>query len=296
MPNLIGEVWSAFDNRERAVLFWFSLFAAWAVSNQGVRTSVMSLTTTLLSKPILTVLLLAVSYAAAVIGAASYFGLWNLGFTKDTLIWGGGVAFVMIVNHDNASRDPDHFNKIVRDTLKASALIVFVTNLYVLPVAFELVLVPVVSLLAALAAFAELDEKSAVLKPYVRGLLGIFGIALLAYSMIRIVSDSQNAFTVENLSLLVLPVVLTLSFVPFVYALALYSGYENIFIRLPIWIKDGALRQYARRQIMWACLIDLGRVSRFRSDCIPRFGHARTRDDVTRVVAEFRSKKAGVGT
>jgi len=244
--------------------------------------------TTALSRPILVVLAAMCLYIALILCAANRLNLWHVDMLKDTMIWAFGPALVMVFNHDNASRNPDHFKKTVLAAIRLTVLIEFVINFYVLHIALELVMFPAMLVLASLLAVAESKQEYAAVKRLTQFLLGALGTAVLSYAAIRFAGDVDSFASQDTLRLFLLPIALTVMFVPFVYALAVYTGYENIFIRLTIWVKDQELAGYLRRQIFQTCLFRLARVNKFRSEYLPALSTIRSKPDVVRLIRDFR--------
>jgi len=100
--------------------------------------------------------------------------------------------------------------------------------------------------------------------------------------------NGGRSATQDTLRAFTLPATLTIAFIPFVYVLTLYSGYEDIFVRAGIWITDNELARYTRRQILLACGFSLGRVRMFMKDYTRKLPTVRSKDDAKRLISEFR--------
>jgi hypothetical protein len=163
-------------------------------------------------------------------------------------------------------------------------------NLYVLHILAELLLVPSLFSVAALFAVSDTKQEYAPVKRLVQFIMGATGLSLLSYAVARLAGDPESFASVDNLRLFLLPIVLTVVFLPFIYGLAIYSGYEQIFVRAKIWVTDIDLASYTRRQIFRACLFRLSRVNRFASRYAVRLSTVKSESDVSRLIADFQGR------
>lgn len=98
--------------------------------------------------------------------------------------------------------------------------------------------------------------------------------------------------TLKNLEDFLVPIVLTFVLLPYIYVMALYMTYEELFVRLKIRLQeDRLLMRFGQWQVVRACLFRLSSVKRFASDYVNRVGPATTRSEFELLVAEFRAAK-----
>lgn len=282
-------LFSQLDNREQAFLFWLVLGLFAASFSKGVRASLAGIATATLSKPVLLVFAAMSVYLATIILAANRLDVWHFDMAKDTIIWAIGPALVMVFNHDGAGRDPHHFKAALVSTLRATVVVGFIYNLYVFHLAIELILLPVLFLLACVLAVADRNAEYASVKRLMQFLLGALGLAILSYAASRIALEFDAFASTRTLESLLLPVALTLAFIPFIYALAIYTCYERISIRITIWVKDQELAGHLRRHVFQTCLFRLARVSRFQNDFLPKLGYLRSKQEVAGLMQDFRA-------
>jgi hypothetical protein len=64
------------------------------------------------------------------------------------------------------------------------------------------------------------------------------------------VVDFNKFASMSTLENFIIPILLTLTFLPFVYLVAVYVAYENLFIRLQFFIKDPSLLKYTKKRIL----------------------------------------------
>ena len=84
-----------------------------------------------------------------------------------------------------------------------------------------------------------------------------------------------------------LPIILTILLVPYLYVLTVYMAYESIFNRLEWFLRrKKKLVGYAKRQVFRTCLLRISKVKRF-SGPAAELGGAESRADVIRIVRLF---------
>jgi hypothetical protein len=279
-----------FNNREKAIFVWIVVFLVWALSQQKIQTSFIRVIRTLLQKKIITILMAMFLYVALVVWLLYKVHLWDALLVKDTILWLLGGAFVHLMNANDALQDADHFKKILVDVLKLMAVLEFVVNFYTFSFWIELILVPTLLLIGALEAMAGMQEESAPLKKTLDVVLAGIGLALIIFTVANIVSNYQVLVTTDNLRALLLPPLLTLAYLPFLYVAALLMAYETLFLRVDIFMKkkDEKLAKYTKRKILILCLADLPKLNRFSRENIMRLQKLHDRRDVLNMIAAFK--------
>ena len=165
------------------------------------------------------------------------------------LVLGGAV--VMFFNANKANSDDHYFRKLASDNLKLVSILEFITNAYTFGLLAELLLVPLVTCLAMLKAVAGLKAEYKKLDTLLGYVLGVIGLSLFAFAVYQAVIDLRGFTSLHSLRDFFLPPVLSLAFLPFVYGLALYATYENIFVRLDFFNKeDPELARYAKWKVL----------------------------------------------
>jgi hypothetical protein len=286
----VDDFLSALSNRERALLIWLAVFVVFVAANRSTRQALGSVLKALASPRLATALLAICAYVTLVVFAAHRVHLWQWWMLKDTLFWFFGAAVVMFFNTDKARTDEHYFRNVVVENLKFAVVLDFILNLYVFNLVIELLLLPVLALLAMLTVVAGTDEKYAQLKKLLQWLAGLIGLGFLLYALASIVSDFRAFTTVRNLQDFALPIGLTVAFLPFTYALGLYSAYELLFVRMYFLLgKDPGLVRFARWQVAKACLFRLSQVRRFSNDYSAKLMTNRSRANVSGLVAAYKS-------
>ena len=288
------DIIAVLNNREKAMLIWLAFGLALALRSKDIRSSLVSIAETLLSRPILTILAAMAGYASVVVFFSYRFGLWDFRMTKDTAIWLLGPAIVMVFNHDKARTEPSYFKKMLLANLKVVLVVEFLVNFYVFNILVEaLVVLPLLFFLGVSLAVSQAKEEYARVGRLVQSFMGLIGLLLLFYALARLVGDFNSFASVATLKSFVLPPALTVLFLPFIYGLAVYTAYELIFMRITLRITDTKLARHTRRQVLRACLFRLSRVNHFANEYAPQLSTIKSQWDATNLISDFKRSIGG---
>ena len=178
-------------------------------------------------------------------------GLWEIKNLSTTLKWSLIVAFVMLFKFEKA-KEPDYFKNSFKDNLKILIIVEFIVNLYVFNLWGEILFFPFIVILSTLLAFSETDNQYDSVKKILNGFMVIIGSSLLIYAVYKTITDFSKFATLKNLQDFYLPILYSLSFIPFIYLIALYSNYETFFIRLGFFVEQSSVLRYAKFRTIFA--------------------------------------------
>lgn len=279
-----------FNARETAIIIWLLVFLAWAISQKKIRDSLFGVGKAFLHKKILSLIIATILYAGLIVFVLSKIGIWQTSLIKDTTFWLVGTAFVLLMNANKATQDNGFFKKILIDNLRLILLLEFVVNLYTFNLLIELILVPFLFVIIAMSAYAEMKKEYLPVKKMVDFILSIFGFFLISYALAKILGDYQSFATSENMRAFILPPLLTFAYIPFLYLFALMMAYENLFLRIDIFVKDNkALTKFAKRKIIRLCHLDLRKLNRFSRDSTQELIKISNEEDVRKLIGSFRT-------
>lgn len=189
------------------------------------------------------------------------FGFWDISLLKDTILWSLLSGFALIIRFVSANRQNSlSFKAAILDNLKIIAVIEFTANLSSFSLITEIILLPLAIFISASVALSETSEDYINVKKIFIFLQGLLGAFYIGSSIVIVFTDPEQALTMHTLKAFLLPVILTTFFIPFIYAVALYSRYETVFWRLNIWNKDEDLKKLAKKIIFKKCHFRLDKV------------------------------------
>jgi len=191
---------------------------------------------------------------------------------------------MLLMNANKATQDNSFFKKILIDNLKFILVLEFVVNLYTFNLLIELILVPFLFVIIAISAYAEIKKEYLPVKKMVDYIMFIFGLFLITYALVKILGDYQSFTTSENMRAFILPPLLTIAYIPFLYLFVLMMVYENLFLRIDIFMKDNkALTKFAKRKIIRLCHLDLRKLNRFSRDSSQELIKISNKEDVRKL-------------
>lgn len=239
------------DNRETAVLVWLGLFVAWALWKPGVRKAAVAVLRAALAWKIALSVSSMAAYVALVVLVLHRLGLWGLDSLKETIVWFLTAALVMLFDVASVPEDDRCFRKAAFDGLKLSVVLEFVVGLYPLSLPLELLLIPTATILACLLVVAESKDEFKSLRSLLQGVMAVLGLVLLVYAIHRVYTDPGSFAQLATLVEFLLPIVLTVLLLPFLYVLAAWGSYEGLFIRLRFLEADRELRRFIKLRLIW---------------------------------------------
>jgi len=230
------------------------------------------------------------AWTALVVVVAYRLHLWTPDLVKDTVIWSIGPAVGLYFSVTNLAKDPLFFRRVALSAIKYSVLIEFYVNLRVFSFPVELlVLLPGITFLAMLSAFAGTDEKYRPTKRVIDVLLALAGIVIVVYVTVALVSSWRQEDPWRDLRELALPLWLTLGLLPFIYALSLYMGYKGAFWRIDWHTKDRLGRRRAKAALLAELNVRTHLVAKFGGGWLTQIAEAETLDKARAVVRRYRA-------
>lgn len=286
MAELITFI-STFDNREKATACWMVGFVVFAMVHREIRKSFLSLLNGFFRKKILLLFGVIIGYVAASIWVLYKINLWGTFLVKDTIYWFLGTTLVLTFNA-NEIKDGAYLKELVIDALKLAVFIEFIVNFYVFSFWLELLLFPILIFVVGMHTVAKSDDKYASARKVLDIVLAIFGLCVTAYVIYRIISTWPTLLTLDNLRTFLLPICLTLMYLPFLYFLAVFFTYEELFTRIDIFFQNEQLRRITKRRIFRTCLFNLKKINIFSKTSRVSLYRLRDKEDVLELIAEFR--------
>jgi hypothetical protein len=284
---------SALNSREWAATIWLAAGIVACLTQRDLRSGFRAVLASLLKPKIATPILAMMAYIAILVGGAATIHLWERDLTGGTIVWFFGSALALFFNSVDAPNDPHYMRKALARAAGVTILVEGFVNLYVLPLGAELLLVPTIALLVAMAAVAEMKPELAQARAPINFILGALGIALLLYVTIRLASSLSGPSLTHLLRDLVLPIWLSLALLPYTYIVGLLATYELAFVQLRF--AEPTTLQALRRAKLALILGAHGRAHDLVGLAPPRtrrLVNAPTLIEARHVVAELRAKRA----
>jgi len=258
------DIQSILNNREIALLLWIAVIVL-ALLISKHRKSFVPIFIILTKRIFLIIFSLIGVYLVGIILVLKRLDVWQNGNLKDVLFWLFSVGLVLVFKINDAKSNR-YFKGIFFSAIKWTIFLEFVVNLYSFSLFTEIVILPVLILLAATQAASELDRKNKVVSNFLQNIITFAGLSIFSYSLYKTISNFNDVLTFQNFVSFLLPATITILFIPFVYFLALYSTYESYFIHLDFMTLKKDKVKEVKKLILKTANINLDKLLRIKKN------------------------------
>jgi hypothetical protein len=278
-----------FSNREIASLVWLMLLVGAGCCNTSIRGGMGAVVRVLFAGPIVRVITAALIYVAGCVAILAHLGIWTPANLKTTMLWAASFALLTMFDLRRLQEDKLFFAKIVREIVGVTVFVTFLMDTYTFGLLGELALVPGITFLTLLQATADTKPEHAPVSKLIGNLLTVLGLGYLVYCSYQAAMHWDELATVQTGREFAIPILLSLAFLPFLYALRLYVVYEQVFTGLGFGISDARLRRYAKIRAMLVFRFDLDFLKRWRRMMLQT--HPTTKEAIRQSIREMRTIK-----
>lgn len=280
-----------FNNREIATAIWLILIFIFMLIKRDIRKSLLKVIKAFFQLKILFSIFLMIVYTTGIIIVLYLVWIWDTSLLKDSVVWFLFTGILMSFNLITSTRDEKLFRKIIIDNIKIVIIIEFIVNTYTFSLVGELILIPFVTFIIILEVVAKTNKKYSSVAKLMNGLQIIIGLFILIYAISNVVSDYKNFGSLDTLRNFLLAPLLTISFLPFIYFMVLFTTYELLFIRLNCgYEKSKELKNYAKRKIIKYCLMSLKKVKKAMKMNTNNLMHIRDKKDVDEMIKSYKDQ------
>jgi len=256
-----------FNNREIAIGILLIALIIFAVTKQSIRKTIPGLIKSFFSKKILITIFLIAIYGSCIVLLLRIINYWNFNLLKDTVIWYCIPGFIMVVKYITSKGNNNLVRRIIIDNIEFLVIFEFVVNFYVFPILAEIFIIPLITFIVLLDVVAQSNRKYSSVSKFLRVLQFLIGLSIFIYSVYQIIKDFNNFGNINTLKEFLLPIILTITFIPFIYFAVLHSKYELLFCRLDFYYKnDRKLRIYIKKKIIKYSLINFNKINYINSN------------------------------
>ncbi len=283
-----------FNNRELASVSLIILLLAWSsYKNRDVVNSLRLVLDALLQRAILTTLASLLVYISLIVYGLYEIEVWNIGQTKNTVLWFVFVGFAELINSTKIKEPKAHLQASLNAQIKLIVLVQFLVAFHSYSYIAELVLVAVLSFFACCSTYASYHSQHKQAKVVCDVLLSLIMLYLLIDSIYVIYSKPVEFFSLDTFRDFLVPILLSCALLPYTYCFYYYLAYERAFIKANIYTSSKSLQRYAKIQSFIAFkgrpeLIN----SWFLYSCIPEFESKKTIRESIRCFKQQRESTA----
>jgi hypothetical protein len=228
----MNQLLNIFSTREIAVIIWgiILLIGSWFI--KGMPQILSGFLKIIGSKIVILLISISAIYTALIVILLWKLCLWDITFLKDTCIW-FLFSSISITFNVNKARNFSFFKNIIRDNISIILIFEFIINFYTFSLPVELIVIPIISFIVIIQGFAEVSQKQEpdhqLTASCLKKIIALLSVSLFIFVLYKTMTDYEGLFTIYNLKSFLLPINLTLLFLPFFYGLALYMEYETLF-------------------------------------------------------------------
>lgn len=264
MSEIVSFVRENFNNREFAIYVWSIVFTIWVFTKTELSSPFGKMLKLLFTTQIFLYILILYAYLGLVTYLLSVISIWNVNYLKGTIYWCFGSAFMLFLNVNMANENPNHFRNILKGNVKITCVIQYIVGLHVFSFFVELVVIPILSLLAIVKAVAERKEAYRSVDKLINLIFVSYGCLLFMLSIINIYQNAKTYLDLKQLIDFVMPILYTILILPLLYLFALKMAYEDLFVRLKIFNRENPkMLRRAQWLVFLKFNLQLGKMNRW---------------------------------
>ena len=282
-----------FTTREWASITLIALFILFSARTKKVRGSIFGVVKAFFHWKILLPIICAQIYISIFAYVLYKYGLWNTTILRETLFFLFYTSIVLILKYNNNDDRITSIKGIIEDTVKATLIIEFYLNIHTFSYGVELIIQFLLTFFYLMGAYNKRDTKD-LEKTYscTQALFYGLSISLLVYSIYMSIGEWKENFTSQTVISLLVPMVATIAYWPFLYLFSVIKAYEEWFVRM-IFASNKEEYGFRKNQVFKACGINLSMihfVSRDFHVYVPQT-QKQFVDDLNKSVEKYKTKK-----
>ena len=232
------------NSRELALVCWLGISLAATLFTTTARPPLFALARAMLHPKIVDVIGLAAFYVAGCVWVLARCLVWDWPNLKTTFLWFATTAVVAMASTKKLELGSSALKALVREAVTITAVVIFIGSIYTLPFWAEFLLLPLLVMVTAMVAMAERQPEHRIVIGPLNAILSLAGLWIIGYSIYCIATEWRALDFTFQAREFAIPIALTVMFLPFLYGLILYIGFEKATVRLQFKVDDKALRRY----------------------------------------------------
>lgn len=273
------------NNREVSILVWASVFIIWCLTQPDLRSSLLHLVKCFFVKPIIVAVLMMGLYITTLVWLMYQGGIWDTTQLKTTLLWCVSVSLISLFRIHKKEAHKDFFRNSIKDIFKLTLFLEFIVDFYTFGLIFELIFIPLMTVASVLLAISGTDKKYESVEKVLNKAFSLIGFFLISYAAYRAYYDISNMLSLNTIRGFLTPPLLSLGFMPFVFAGMVYVRYEYAIIRLKYLIKDSDLRSYAAKTALKKFHVNIELLERWLDSLV--FLQINTKQDIGQSIQDL---------
>lgn len=276
------------NTRELAVIVWLAIALISMLFSKVIRKSIWGVLKSFFHWKIYTPIIGLIVYVTWLIFLLKHVSFWDISLLKDSIFW-ILWAFSLLLSISGRNENIHFIKDIMVNFFKWILIIEFISNIYTFNFWWELILVPIIIIIQLISTFASMEKKYVKVKiafDYIfMWVIGIYWIHII-YSLI---SEPNILVNIHNLYSFLLPIVLTLLSIPYLYIFTLIVNYESLFARMHNCFRDDKyLSKLLKRKIFCLCKFNLKRLNNISTSNLWFKYDMKDKKDITYLMSELK--------
>ena len=225
------EIINSLSNREIAILFWMVIILTVLIYISKSSKAFFGVVKAFFDRKLVYCYIIIGAYLFLVIKILNKTIFWEAYLFKDFAIWFVGFAMVSFFSINKINTNSELVKRFLK-IFSATIIIDFSINFFTFNLGWELIIIPVVSFIAILQYFAEINkEKTGYEKvsSFLKWVLTIIGFSLLGYVIHKLYHNYNQILKINNVKSFLIPVILSVLYFPIILLFASVMIYKNIF-------------------------------------------------------------------
>lgn len=158
---------------------------------------------------------------------------WEFIHTKDTVLWILFTAFWLSFQTINNRYKDNYLTILLKSTFEVTIVIEFLVNTYTFSIITEIILIAFLSVINLITAYTSNttdDYENDVVYRLLNNTNIFIGLIIGFFTLRKLLSNSADILTINTLKDFLLPIILTVMYIPFLYFLLFQILYEELFV------------------------------------------------------------------
>lgn len=264
LTDLYTEFGEVFNTREQAYLFWGILLLIWLLSSKKMRKSMGAVVKAFFCRQFVYIYLIALVYTSCAILLLHRLKIWDGSLIKDTIMWFLFVALPLMFQSGKIDSFKKFLKEIVGPLIAFSIIFEYIFGLYTFALWIEVLMVPALVMLGGMLAVSERKSEYVQVNKLLKGTQSFSGLIAILFIVIHLVQRYQEYVNRTVLMQFLMPLFLSLLFLPLLYGIAMFVHYETAFVILNRHFRHRKIYRYSMLMTMLRFNGDLEGMNRWK--------------------------------
>lgn len=280
------------SSREWATIIWLLILLIYILKNEKIKDAFLNVIKILFGKNLIKIWLVTSLYVFIITFLFSKTAIWDNLYIKDIIVWFITSGIIFCFNAASKEADEQYIWKVLKDNLKFTIIIEFIYSTFTFRLWVELLIIPIITLLAMVDAYAERKEEYYIVHKFMQGVFVIISIWFF-YETFKIGLQEYKELNILNTFVsFMIPIVYLILILPLEYIIELYCKYEILFVRLFFKnSKDKKVNRMRKLLIIKECGFSVHNVILFQKNYCSKIYIKMTDDDFKSLINDFNKEK-----